>query len=116
MLIGERETFGIEFAIADTPLDEAQRKWVYGRLAFWVAGEQVGKLDAGASLRDAAAALAGLLRNKGNRAAPELMALAKEEVLSTIDAAMHANGEPADAAKSRLDRFARLLGVPPGCD
>lgn len=92
MLIGTKETFGVEYTLDANSGGE----WMYGKICYWIGGHQVGDYELGTSLRDVLFQLRYLVYDSGNREDFNLCTLAHDYIFYRIDDAIYGREEHSD--------------------
>ncbi|WP_242772456.1 Imm42 family immunity protein [Brevibacillus parabrevis] len=90
MLVGEPAKFAIEFE-----LDQNYGGvWLFGRICYWIANEQIGEYEMGTSLRDVLFALDSIKNDTGNRVSNALFSLDATILYNSLNKALYESSEP----------------------
>lgn len=85
MDFGERNTFAIHLELNSDP----GGAWLFGRICYWIGGEQVGDYEQGTSLRDVFFNLKWIVHDCGNRRGDRLCHRRPEELFELLDQSLY---------------------------
>ena len=88
MLFGEKTRFGIEFELNE----HSGGAWMFGKLCYWIGGEQVGDFDEGTFLRDVLFSMRYIVDDAGKRTAPALASCDEAEIFDAIHDSINESG------------------------
>jgi hypothetical protein len=81
-LIGNRDRIAVEYELHK--VEPKYRRWLYGNMTLWAAGQPINRHDELAAMTVALTSFPGILRDAGQRSDPRLMAKPAEEVFDII--------------------------------
>jgi len=107
-LIGRRERVAFEFERTRWP--DGYESWIYGYMCLWVGGERVGRHDEEVAMTVALASFPYLLKYKGERCDPTVMAMPAERAYANLYSAIYeadetVTDEQIDALSERYRHF-----------
>lgn len=109
MMAGDPKRFAVEFE-ADTPVD---KQWKFGRMRFWIGGDEIGDYQSGATLCVVRAQLGERLQHAGQRNVPELWYQSATYVMSRVYGLLYEELGQSDQEVARAERTYRRLFVLP---
>jgi hypothetical protein len=116
-VIGQPDRVAVEFAL-DPSLQAEHPSWLFGTMCLWVGGHRIGRHDEICAMTVALSSFPGLLRNRGNRADPALMACSAGDAFEAIYEALYADQTELSYSETsaRVCRYRRFEAVPNGFD
>ena len=117
-LIGQRDRVAVEFEVHD--VEPELRKWIYGTMTLWAAGQPINRHSELASMTVALTAFPGVLNSAGDRSDPRLMALPANRVYDIVHGALYDDDEPVELTYHEATQlalhFERFQVSPSGFD
>ncbi len=115
-VIGRPERIAVEFDL--WPPTPENRRWLFGTICLWAAGQRIGWHDEQCAMTVARVEFPHILRNAGKRRDPSLMAMPAAQAFETIHRALYDNAD--DLSDREIDelseRYVRFEALPRGFD
>ena len=102
MLIGDKKNFAVEYEL--DPNSGGQ--WMYGKICYWIEGEEIGDYALGTSLRDVFLQMKYLVHDSGKRNSEVLCSQPPENIFYLLNESIYGDNE--DVRSEVLDSPSRF--------